>query len=248
MHNRVIDREEPDRKRLLGWSLYLEGYTDPIDVFPNVDSLNGAKIPVPEVYKTVCPLTYIDALLKEKGVKARLDLQAPLWDGKGPKSLKEMRFHAHGESPAEELYAHYHLSLEDDIGEKGLLLLYDRRGHFLKEKILFAGSEDRLSASPKMVLSEALSSKASSFVFLHNHPSGNPYPSPADFFFTSSLEAKAADLSLRFRDHIIVADRRFFSFREHGRRLQSHLRPRWLCFRCLGAGLLLSLHRDRRSL
>lgn len=120
------------------------------------------------------------------------------------------------DSPAEELYEHYHLSLEDEIGEKGLVLLYDRRGHFLKEKILFSGSEDQLSASPKLVLSEALSSKASSFVFLHNHPSGNPYPSAADFSFTSSLERKASDLSLHFRDHIIVADRRFFSFRENG--------------------------------
>jgi len=120
------------------------------------------------------------------------------------------------DSPAEELFQHYHLSLEDEVGEKGLVLLYDRRGRFLKEKILFAGNEDRLSTSPKLVLSEALSSKASSFVFLHNHPSGNPYPSAEDFSFTSSLERKASDLSLRFRDHIIVADRRFFSFRENG--------------------------------
>jgi predicted AlkP superfamily pyrophosphatase or phosphodiesterase len=79
----------------LGWSLYVDGYTDPIDVFPNKDSLNGDKIAIPEVYKTICPLTYIDSLLKEKGVKVRLDLQVPLWDGKGPKSLKEMRLHAH---------------------------------------------------------------------------------------------------------------------------------------------------------
>jgi len=154
------------------------------------------------------------SLMEIKGIKEAKALEIAALFEVARRAAKEAP--QHGESPAEELYAHYHLSLEDDIGEKGLLLLYDRRGHFLKEKILFAGSEDRLSASPKMVLSEALSSKASSFVFLHNHPSGNPYPSPADFFFTSSLEAKAADLSLRFRDHIIVADRRFFSFREHG--------------------------------
>lgn len=155
-----------------------------------------------------------ESLMEIKGIKeAKASEIAALFEV-ARRAAKEAP--QHGESPAEELYAHYHLSLEDDVGEKGLLLLYDRRGHFLKEKILFAGNEDHLSASPKIVLSEALSSKASSFVFLHNHPSGNPYPSPADFSFTSSLGRKAADLSLRFRDHIIVADRRFFSFREHG--------------------------------
>jgi DNA repair protein RadC len=155
-----------------------------------------------------------ESLMEIKGIKEAKALEIAALFEVARRAAKEAP--QHGESPAEELYEHYHLSLEDDVGEKGLVLLYDRRGHFLKEKILFSGSEDRLSASPKMVLSEALSSKASSFVFLHNHPSGNPYPSPADFSFTSSLGRKAADLSLRFRDHIIVADRRFFSFREHG--------------------------------
>jgi DNA repair protein RadC len=143
-----------------------------------------------------------ESLMEIKGIKEAKALEIAALFEVARRAAKEAP--QHGESPAEELYEHYHLSLEDDVGEKGLVLLYD------------SGSEDRLSASPKMVLSEALSSKASSFVFLHNHPSGNPYPSPADFSFTSSLGRKAADLSLRFRDHIIVADRRFFSFREHG--------------------------------
>jgi predicted AlkP superfamily pyrophosphatase or phosphodiesterase len=91
----LLTGKNPIENGWLGWSLYVNGYKDPIDVFPNTDSLTDEKISVPEVYKQECPLTYIDALLKEKGVKARLDLQAPLWDGKGPSSLKELRTHAH---------------------------------------------------------------------------------------------------------------------------------------------------------
>jgi DNA repair protein RadC len=155
-----------------------------------------------------------ESLMEIKGIKEAKALEIAALFEVARRAAKEAP--QSQDSPAEELYEHYHLSLEDEIGEKGLLLLYDRRGRFLKEKILFAGNENRLSASPKLVLSEALSSRASSFVFLHNHPSGNPYPSPDDFSFTSSLEKKASDLSLHFRDHIIVAEGRFFSFRENG--------------------------------
>ena len=90
----LLTGKNPIENGWLGWSLYIDGYGDPIDVFPNTDSLTDAKIATPEVMKTMCPLTYIDALLKEKGVKARLDLQAPLWDGKGPKKLKDLSLHA----------------------------------------------------------------------------------------------------------------------------------------------------------
>ena len=91
----LLTGKNPIENGWLGWSLYLDNYPNPVDIFPNVDSLTGVKMSVPDVYETLCPLTYIDALLKEKGVKARLDLQAPLWDGQGPKTLKEMRLHAH---------------------------------------------------------------------------------------------------------------------------------------------------------
>lgn len=89
----LLTGKNPIENGWLGWSLYVDGYTDPIDVFPNTNSLTDEKIAKPDVYKEECPLTYIDALLKEKGVKARLDLQAPLWDGKGPSSLKDIRVH-----------------------------------------------------------------------------------------------------------------------------------------------------------
>ncbi len=90
----LLTGKNPIENGWLGWSLYVDGYRNPIDVFPNEDSLSGAKLTTPDVMKGMCPLTYIDALLKEKGVKARLDLQAPLWDGKGPKKLKDLPLHA----------------------------------------------------------------------------------------------------------------------------------------------------------
>jgi predicted AlkP superfamily pyrophosphatase or phosphodiesterase len=90
----LLTGKNPIENGWLGWSLYVPGYDDPIDVFPNTDSLTGEKIAAPDVMKKVAPLTYLDELLASKGVKAKLDLQYPLSEGKGPKTLKEMRLHA----------------------------------------------------------------------------------------------------------------------------------------------------------
>jgi len=55
------------------------------------------------------------------------------------------------------------------------------------------------------VLREALLSGDPCFFFLHNHPSGNPGPSPQDIKFTRRLEEGARSVGLLFHDSIIVA-------------------------------------------
>lgn len=85
----------PSETAWLGWSLYVPGYEDPIDVFPNNDSLTGEPMKESAILSHAAPITYIDDLLKAHGVKAKLDLEAPLWDGKGPHTLKELRQQAH---------------------------------------------------------------------------------------------------------------------------------------------------------
>jgi DNA repair protein RadC len=52
---------------------------------------------------------------------------------------------------------------------------------------------------------------------VHNHPSGDPTPSPDDVALTVRLEAAAAVLDFSLADHLIVGEGRYFSFREAGR-------------------------------
>lgn len=100
--------------------------------------------------------------------------------------------------------------------EKLLLLLYSRQGHLLKEKTLFVGTEDSLSASKKLILGEAVAAGASSFVIVHNHPSGDPLPSPGELVSTSALQSTALSLGLRLLDHLIISEGAFYSFSENG--------------------------------
>jgi DNA repair protein RadC len=57
-----------------------------------------------------------------------------------------------------------------------------------------------------------------SLLVVHNHPSGDPTPSPDDIALTARLESAAAVLDFSLVDHLIVGEnQRYFSFRAAGR-------------------------------
>ncbi len=51
---------------------------------------------------------------------------------------------------------------------------------------------------------------------VHNHPSGDPEPSPEDIKMTLDLQKAGAIFSVILHDHIIIGDGRYVSFRERG--------------------------------
>ena len=81
--------------------------------------------------------------------------------------------------------------------------------------LLAIGTLDRTVITPREVLKAALLSNAASTAFIHNHPSGDPGPSPEDISLTNAL-GRCADLfQIRILDHVIVTDNgRYESFLE----------------------------------
>ena len=62
----------------------------------------------------------------------------------------------------------------------------------------------------------ALNHGAAGLVIAHNHPSGDPRPSPADVAATRRLAETAAALDIVVHDHLIFAGGECRSFRELG--------------------------------
>ena len=55
------------------------------------------------------------------------------------------------------------------------------------------------------------------YIILHNHPSGDPKPSPEDIQITKKKLVQASELiNIPLVDHIIIGDNRYVSFREQG--------------------------------
>ena len=70
---------------------------------------------------------------------------------------------------------------------------------------------------PDVFLPACLTPGTTGLMVVHNHPSGDPTPSPDDARLTMRLCAAADVLDIALLDHLIVGDDgRYFSFHEGG--------------------------------
>jgi DNA repair protein RadC len=69
---------------------------------------------------------------------------------------------------------------------------------------------------PREVFREAIAERAAAIVLVHNHPSGDPTPSPDDRLVTEQLVAAGRLLDIPVHDHVIIGRGRYVSFAEAG--------------------------------
>jgi len=81
-------------------------------------------------------------------------------------------------------------------------------------KVISTGSLTASLVHPREVWRAALHLCAAAVTFLHNHPSGDPAPSPEDIEITRRLKETGEMLGIRVLDHVILGEERFFSFSE----------------------------------
>jgi DNA repair protein RadC len=81
---------------------------------------------------------------------------------------------------------------------------------------LSPGTINASSVSPREVIEGAIKFNATSLIFVHNHPSGNPTPSANDKALTRELVFVGRVMGIMVLDHIIIGDNRYFSFAGDG--------------------------------
>jgi DNA repair protein RadC len=114
--------------------------------------------------------------------------------------------------------AHY---LLPQFGSKAVeqfgLLMLDTRHRLIRASIVSVGTLDSSPAHPREIFREAASASAAAIVLFHNHPSGDPQPSRDDVELTRRLIQAGEIMGIDVIDHVILADTRYFSFREAGK-------------------------------
>ncbi len=90
----------------------------------------------------------------------------------------------------------------------------DQKCKLLKRTMITKGTVNASLISPREIYLEALRCKAVNLVLVHNHPSGNPKPSPEDKRVTAQLKKSGELLQIPLIDHIIIGDLTYFSFAE----------------------------------
>ncbi len=94
------------------------------------------------------------------------------------------------------------------------VIFLTRRNAILKEQTLFEGSLTESLVNPREIVKSALAQSAAGVIFVHNHPSGDPCPSPEDRRMTDQLVRACGLVNIRVVDHIIIGDHGYYSFAE----------------------------------
>ena len=94
-----------------------------------------------------------------------------------------------------------------------VVIFLDARGTVLGFSEVARGSLNGVRLRARDVILPALLVNAASIIVMHNHPSGNPAPSPSDRDFTAQLRAATDLVGVPMFDHVIVTERRGYSFR-----------------------------------
>ena len=99
-------------------------------------------------------------------------------------------------------------------------------GQPINLNICSIGTIDSAVVSPREILKSCILSNSSSFIGIHNHPSGSLEPSQEDRDVTTRLLAASDLIGVRMLDHVIVAGEtgEMFSFKQEG--LLDQLRPK----------------------
>lgn len=100
--------------------------------------------------------------------------------------------------------------------EHFVVLFLNVKNEVLHKQTIFIGSLNSSIVHPREIFREAVKRSAASIICAHNHPSGNPSPSPEDIEVTKRLTEAGSIMGIDLLDHVIIGDHRFISLKEKG--------------------------------
>jgi len=100
--------------------------------------------------------------------------------------------------------------------EHFMALLLNTKNEVMGEITVSVGTLNASMAHPREIFREAVKRSSAGVLLLHNHPSGDPQPSPEDVNLTKQLAQAGELLGIEVVDHLIIGDGRYVSLREKG--------------------------------
>ena len=119
-------------------------------------------------------------------------------------------------SRSEDVYREFRKLRECDK-EKFYSLFLDVKNNVIGVELVSQGCLDTSCVHPREVYKSALLASASSVIFVHNHPSGDPEPSFGDNNITEQLKHAGDIFSIKVLDHIIIGQDSFYSYADKGK-------------------------------
>ena len=96
------------------------------------------------------------------------------------------------------------LQLEPKEREHFAVMFLDAQHRLIEYQVLFIGTIDSTTVSPRDIIKVALQLNAYSLIVAHNHPSGVATPSEQDISFTKQLMSALKVVGIKLLDHLVV--------------------------------------------
>lgn len=117
---------------------------------------------------------------------------------------------------ARDVYDRCAPGLRDLKREEFRVLLLNTQHAVTKELVITVGTLDTSVVHPREVFRAAVLESAAALILVHNHPSGDPTPSPEDRSVTTQLVTAGRTLGIPVLDHVVIGDGCYVSFVEAG--------------------------------
>ncbi|BBO72274.1 DNA repair protein RadC [Desulfosarcina alkanivorans] len=134
-------------------------------------------------------------------------------------SRRYLRQRLEGKTPltnSRELFDYLNHTIRDRKRECFVAIYLDAKNRVIADEVLFTGTLTASAVYPREVVQAALAHTAAAVIFAHNHPSGDPAPSPDDMAITRKLVHACALMGITVHEHLIIGTEGYFSFADHG--------------------------------
>ncbi len=158
----------------------------------------------------------LDELTHQKGIKLAKAAQLKAAIELGRRLVVETpeeRPVIHSPGDAAELVQYEMRTLEQ---EELWVLLLDTRNRVQRIEKVYRGSVNSSQVRVAEIFKTAIRSNAANLIVVHNHPSGDPTPSPDDVAITREMLQAGELLDVKLLDHLVIGNGRFVSLKERG--------------------------------
>ncbi len=117
---------------------------------------------------------------------------------------------------SKDVYNYFQPLLGDTPHEEFWILLLNRANQIIDKLKISQGGISGTVIDSRLILRSAIEKLASGIILCHNHPSGNITPSDPDKKITDKIKNASNFMEINLLDHIIIADKKYFSFADEG--------------------------------
>lgn len=100
--------------------------------------------------------------------------------------------------------------------EHFVCLFLNTKNHVIAQETLSIGSLNASIVHPREVFRAAIERGSYALICIHNHPSGDPTPSPEDLEMTHRLVEAGNIIGIDILDHLIIGEQKYVSLKEQG--------------------------------